>query len=59
MLGSSGSRIDPLISQVSHIKMQVLITDHLILKRWGKIYSDNLEYDLLQDEGYESNPITF
>ena len=30
MVGSSGSRLDPSISQVFRVKMQVLITDHLI-----------------------------
>ena len=33
MLGSSGSRLDPYILQVHHVKMKSLITYHLILKR--------------------------
>ena len=59
MLGSSGSILDPYISQCCHVKIQALITDHLISKIWGKIYSDYLEYDLPQDEVDESDPITF
>ena len=35
MLVSSGSRPDPSISQVSHVKIQALITYHLISKRRG------------------------
>ena len=31
----------------------------MITKRWSEIYSDHLEYDLPQDKGDESNPITF
>ena len=58
MVGYSGSRLDPSISQVCHVKMQALITYHLISKRLGEIYSDRLEYDLLQDKGDESKPIT-
>ena len=59
MVVSSGSILEPSTSQVCHVKMQSLIIDHLISKRWGKIYSENIKYDLPQDEVYESNPITF
>ena len=59
MLGSSGSRLDPSISKFCHVKMQALITDHLISKTWGKFYSDHLKYDLPQYKGDESNPILF
>ena len=59
MVRSSGSRLYPYIYQVRHVKMQALITDYLISKRWGKFYSDHLECDLPQDKGYESNPVTF
>ena len=31
----------------------------MITKRWSEIYSDHLEYDLPQDKGGESDPITF
>ena len=37
--------------------MQALITDHLIFKILGEIYSDHLEYDIPQDERDESDPI--
>ena len=30
----------------------------MISKQWGEIYSDHLEYDLPQDKGDKSNPIT-
>ena len=59
MVGSSGSIFDPYISQVLHVKMQAPITEHLISKIWGGIYSDHLEYKLPQDEGDDSDPITF
>ena len=59
MVGSSRSILDPSISQVRHVKVQVLTTDHLISKRLGGIYSDHLEYYLPQYKGDESNPITF
>ena len=59
MIGSSGSRLDPSISQVRHVKMQLQIKDNLISKRWGEIYSDHLGYDLPQDMRDESEPITF
>ena len=59
MVGSSGSRLEPSISQVRHVKIQALITDHLLSKIWGEIYSDHLEYDLPQDKGDESETITF
>ena len=49
MVGSSGSRLDPYISQVRHVRMQALIAEHLISKIWRGIYSDHLEYDLPQD----------
>ena len=38
--------------------MQALITYNLISKRWREVYSDNLEYDLPQDEEDEYKPIT-
>ena len=41
------------------MKMQSLIKEHMISKRWGVIYSDHLEYDFPKDEGDESDPITF
>ena len=59
MILPSGLRLDPSIFKVCHVKMQALITDHLLSKIWGEIYSDHLEYDLPQDKGDESNPITF
>ena len=59
MLVSSWSRLDPSIFQVSHVKIQALITDHQISKIWGGVYSDHLEYDLPQDKVDESDPITF
>ena len=39
--------------------MQAPIKEHLISKIWGGVYSDHLEYELPQDEGDESDPITF
>ena len=51
------SRIDPSISQVLHIKIQALTLDHLRSEIWGGGYSDYLEYDFPQDEGYESDAI--
>ena len=39
--------------------MQALITDHLISKSWGLIYSDRLDYDIPWDKGDESDPIKF
>ena len=59
MVVSSGLRLDPSISQVRHFKVQALIKDHRISKRWGGVYSDHLEYDLPQDKGDESESITF
>ena len=59
MIGSSESRVEYFILQVRHVKLKSLVTDHLIFKRWGGFYSDHLGYDLLQDKGDESNPITF
>ena len=59
MVGSSGSRPDTSILQVRRFKMQALITDHLISKRWGEIYSDHLKYEHPQDKGDESNHIKF
>ena len=59
MVGYSGSRLDPSISKVCHIKMQAIITYHLISKIWGEFYSDHLEYELPQDERDKSEPITF
>ena len=59
MVGFSGSRLDPSLSQVFHVKTQALITDHLISKIWGGIYPDHVEYDLPKDKGDESDPITF
>ena len=58
MLGSYGSILDPYLSQVRYVKMQALITDHLISKIWGKFYSEHLKYDLTQYEGDESDLIT-
>ena len=58
MEGSSGPRLDPSISQVCHVKIQGLITDQLISKIWGGIYSDHLGYDLPQEKGDEYYPIT-
>ena len=54
MLVSSGSRLDTYISQFFHIKMQALITDHLISQKWREIYSYHLEYYIPQDKGDES-----
>ena len=59
MVGSSGLRLDTSISQVFHVKIQALITDHLISQILGGIYSDHLENDLPQDEGDESDPIAY
>ena len=39
--------------------MKALITEHMISKRWGEIYSDNIEYDLPQENGDEYDSITF
>ena len=39
--------------------MQAIITNHLISKQWGGIYLYHIEYELPQDEGYESDTITF
>ena len=39
--------------------MQALIQDHLISKIWVDIYSDHIEYELPQDEGYEFDLITY
>ena len=39
--------------------MKALTIDHLISKRWGGICSDHIEYDISQDKGDESDPITF
>ena len=49
MVGSSCSKLDPSILQVRLVKIQALITYHLISKIWQEIYSDHLEYDLPQD----------
>ena len=35
-VGSSGSRLGPLISQAGHVKIQALITYHLISKDGGE-----------------------
>ena len=59
MVRSSGSRLDPSISKVCHVKIQALITDQLIPKRWREFVSNHIEYKLPQDEGDESNPIKF
>ena len=59
MVGYYSLRLDPSTLQFHHVKMQAIITDHLISKIWGKFYSCHLGYDLPQDEGYEYNPITF
>ena len=59
MVRSSGSELYPSIYKVCHIKMKALVTNHLISKRWGRIYSDHLEYELPQDDGDGSNPIMF
>ena len=59
MLGSSGSRLVPSISQVLQVKMQALIPESLISKRWGGGYSYHIEYDITEDKGDESDPITF
>ena len=59
MLGSYSARLYPYILQVHHVKIQALVTYLLISKKWGKFYSDHLEYDLPQDKGDESDPITF
>ena len=59
MVGSSGSRLYPYISQVRYVKMQALIIDHLISKIWKGFYSDHINYDLPQDDGDEFNPIIF
>ena len=48
MVGPSGYILDPSISQVLRVKIQAIITDHLVYKRWGLIHSDRLEYDLRQ-----------
>ena len=52
IVGYYVSRLDPSISKFRHVKMQALITDHLISKHWGGVYSHHLEYDLPQDEGH-------
>ena len=57
MLVSSVSRLDTSISKVGHVKMQALIIDHLISKRWERIYLDHLKYELPQDDVNESDPI--
>ena len=59
MVRYSGSTLDPYILQVIHVKMQAIITYHMISKRWGEIYSDHFEYELPQDKGYEYDPIMF
>ena len=59
MLGSYALILDPFILQVCHVKIQALITDHLISKIWEFFYSDHLEYNRPQDEGDASEPITF
>ena len=59
MVRSSGSRLEHYILKVCHVKIQALITDHLISKRWVVIYLDYLEYDLPQYEVDELYPITF
>ena len=40
---------------------QNLCTNHRStdIKKWGKFYSNHLEYDIPQDEGYQYDPITF
>ena len=58
MVGSSSSRLDVSISQIFHVKMQTLISNHLISKCWVGIYSDRFEDSLPQDVGDESDPIT-
>ena len=59
MVLSSGSIFDPYISHVRRVKIQALITDNLIPKIWGKIDSDHIGYNLLQDKGDEYDPIKF
>ena len=59
MVGSSGSSLDTSISKFGHVKVQALITDDLISKKWGGFNSFHLKYDLPQDNGDVSNPITF
>ena len=51
MVGSAVSILDPYILQ--------LITDRLISKRWGGVYSYHIQYDHPQDVVDESNTITF
>ena len=46
MVGSSGSRLEPYILQFRHVKIQALITYHLISKSWGGLYLYHVEYDL-------------
>ena len=57
MVGSYGSKLDPSIYKGHHVKVQALITNHLISKRWREIYSDYLAYNLPQDKGDKSDPI--
>ena len=59
MVVSPSSILDSLVFQICHVKIQALITYHLISKRWEGVYLVHLKYNLPQDEGDESYPITF
>ena len=48
MVGSFVSRLDPSISIVCHVKMQAVITDHLISKRWGRFTQTIFNMTLLK-----------
>ena len=58
IVGTSVLRLDPYTLKFCHAKMKAIIKDHLISKIWGEIYPDHIEYELPQDEGDESYPIT-
>ena len=59
MVGSSSSRLHHFISEVYHVEIQALITDHLISKLLEGILSYHIGYDIPQLDGDESDPIGF
>ena len=46
LVGWSGQRLDITKKNFTHITYQAVVGDSLILRRWGKIYSNHLEYIL-------------
>ena len=44
LIGSLGQRLDIAKKNVTHVTSKSLVRNSLILKRWGEIYSNHMEY---------------